>query len=123
MPIELTIQSERGRVVAVGRGTITADDFEDYIAERVRLRVQDYKQVLDLREATLQLPRSTGLYSVMVRARRALGIESQVPRTATVAIPGTATFGLVRQQAIQDNLQGHEFEVFDSLDAADDWLG
>jgi hypothetical protein len=123
MPIDLTIQTERERVVAVAHGSVTPDDLEDYIAERVRLGVQDYKQVLDLREASLDLPRSTGLYSVMLRARRAVGVESQVPRTATVAIPGTATFGLARQQAIQDNLRGHEFEVFDSLAAADAWLG
>lgn len=123
MPIDLTVEPDRQRVVAIGRGAITADDLTSYVAERVRLGVYDLPQLIDLRDSSFSIPAGRGLHDCLVRARRAAGITSQVPRTATVAKEGTATFGFARQLAITDGLAGHDFEVFESIADAERWLG
>lgn len=123
MPIELTVEPDRGRVTGTGHGTITEEDLSDYVAARVRLGVYDLAQLIDLRDASFSIPADRGLHECLARARRAAGLTSRVPRTATVANAGTATYGFARQLAIRNSLAGNDFEVFESIADAEAWLG
>lgn len=122
MPIVLTIDHERKRIVGVATGVVTLDDMRAYMAERMQEGVYSYVQMVDARAATLLLPTDKSLFGQAQSARRDLK-ATEMPRTALVAKADTAMFGYLRQLAIQATLSvGAQIEVFAEVGEAEAWL-
>jgi hypothetical protein len=121
VPFDVTIDHEKKRVTAVAHGGITADDMGKYIAERVRQGAYSYTQLIDMRNATMDLAADETPFGVAMEKRR----ESRagaIPRTAIVALQGTASYGFARQLAMQLEFGSAQVEVFAELSEAESWL-
>ena len=121
MPITLHIDHAKQRITGIGVGVVTVADMRGYVAERVRLGVYSYTQLIDMRDATVDIPPGENLFGVAMDARH----ESRagaIPRTAIVAREGTATFGYARQLAVQLGFGKANIEVFSDLQEGESWL-
>lgn len=121
MPFLLKIDYANKRVLGIGSGTVNSTDFADYIRERVRGRIYGYPQVIDLRQAAIDLPPGETLFAhaMMIRQEAKAG---PIPRTAIIAQLGTLSFGHARQLATQMSFAKAMVEVFTNMDDAETWL-
>jgi hypothetical protein len=122
VPINVTVDHARERVTGTASGTVTPDDIGSYIAERIRQNAYTYSQLIDFRNATIDLAPGENLLSVAMEKRREAKTEAIPARTAIVATPGSATYGFARQMALQLGFGKAPVEVFAKLDEAEAWL-
>lgn len=121
LPFTLTVDHAKRRVTGVGTGAITIADIALYVAERVRKDAYSYEQLIDVRNATIDIPVGESLFAAAMDARRQ-SRAGPIPRTAIVAQEGTATFGYARQLATQLGFGRATVEVFPEQSAAEIWL-
>ena len=121
MPFTLTVDHVKRRVTGVASGVITVADIALYIAERVRQGVYSYAQLIDMRDATIELPPGESVLARAMEARRE-SRAGEIPRTAILATEGTASFGFAKQLAVQLGFARATVEVFSSLADAETWL-
>lgn len=120
MPVSYSVDHRRQRIVASGTGAVTTAELTAYIAARVKDGVYDYDQLVDLTNAELDVRAHEVLQDVK-DARVHLG-KKEIPLTALVAKPGTATFGLMRQLATLFTFEGAKIQVCTSIEAAHAWV-
>ena len=121
VPFTVSVDHARQRVTGVATGGITVADLGLYVAERVRQGAYSYPQLIDVRAATIDVPPGESLFGIAMEQRRQF-TAGAIPRTAIVANPGTATYGLVRQLAVQLGFSKAQVEVFSEIDEAESWL-
>ena len=122
MPYSLTVDHQNRRCTCVGSGVVSFVDIALYIADRIRQGAYHYSQLVDARDATVDIPPRTSVSGVLMDVRRELNVRSTMPRTAIVANPGTATFGIARQLATELGFANMKVEVFPSRADAESWL-
>ena len=121
MPFNLTVDHAKRRVTGVASGPITVADIALYVADRVRQGAYSYEQLIDMRDATIDLPPGDSLYARAMEARQQFS-AGKIPRTAILATPGTANYGFARQLATQFSFANATVEVFPDQAAAEAWL-
>jgi hypothetical protein len=122
VPIKVTVDHARERVSGVASGSVTPDDIGAYIAGRIRQNAYTSSQLIDFRNATIDIAPGENFAAVAMEKRREANVELVPARTALVATPGSATYGFARQMALQLGFGKVPVEVFAKLDEAEAWL-
>ena len=127
MSIEYVIQTERRRVVATVRGTMTHDDVVGYQREEwSQPQVKGFDEVVDMTHVEhVELPSPSG-----ERMKSLVDVSAEMDPAAAskfaIVAPGDFAFGLARMYATyraMDQRSTKEVRVFRAMNDAVAWLG
>lgn len=121
MPFTLSVDHAKRRVTGVASGQLTVGDIALYVADRVRQGAYSYEQLIDIRGATIDIPPGESLFVRAMETRRQYRAGT-IPRTAILAVPGTANYGYARQMATRLGFANANVQVFTDQADAEVWL-
>jgi hypothetical protein len=120
MPITVTRDDQRKLIVAVGTGTITAQDVFAFVRDHRSGILQTYRLLVDGREAQMraQVSDATTLANQVATEARLSG-----GRGPTAIVAGTAVYLLATAYETLSHGAGvHVIRVFREIDEARQWL-